>query len=386
MNKDQLNIGKEVGFCFLKPDYIDIADDFQRDLNSAGLDVVYRRKTVLSTSLIDYIYSDSRGEDFYPTMKEELATRAIEAMVVMRADGTKSGDLSAQYVLESLKRGQNGYPNLRKKYHRPEHKVSDRVFMDWQQKKLPCVELNDVTIRLTQQNVFHASDGPHDGIGTLLRLREREDPSLPNFYDRCLGDRALTIVARLDKILMRHAGERDMSKIKREWQIINEMPQDDPNLPIRQVYAWLLTSDRQVVIVSKDGKKWQLPGGKPDAGENATEAAVREVYEETNVDISQYKSDLNFFGEYKIDDPETEIHPPKYRQVRAWLQLPVLAADLNLSTAGESFGQRPEDAVRFVRAVPGKDILKFIPWLEKTDEYKALKRNKVIDRADLLAA
>lgn len=177
-----------------------------------------------------------------------------------------------------------------------------------------------------------------------------------------------------------------MSKIKREWRVINQEPRDDPEVPIRQVYTWLLTSDKKVVIVSKDGKKWQLPGGKPDANESATQTAIREVFEETNIDIIPYIEDLNFFGEYKIDDPETEVHPPTYRQVRAWIQLPTRSDELNLSTAGESFAQRPEDAVRFVRAVPETDILEYMSWLEKTDEYKALKRNKIINRADLSAA
>lgn len=175
-----------------------------------------------------------------------------------------------------------------------------------------------------------------------------------------------------------------MSKITREWRVIHEMPKDDPDIPIRQVYTWLLTSDQKVVIVSKDGKQWQLPGGKPDNDEDAVQAATREIREETNVDIGSYRSQLNFFGEYMIEDHETVVHPPRYRQVRAWLQLPTPAHELALSTAGESAGQRPEDAVRFVQTVPVKDILHYIGWLEKTDEYKALKRNKVIDRADLM--
>jgi len=377
----KLNLGHEVGFCFLKPDYVDVADAFEHDLGGVGLDVVYRHPVILSPRLIDYIYSDSRGEDFYPTMRHELATRAIEAMVVMKADDVCPETLAAQYVLESLKRGLNGYPNLRKKYHRREHKVSDQTFADWQEKKLDCEELDEVTIRLTQQNVFHASDGPHDGIGTLLRFRE----GVHGFFEQTSDPRSDRVVARLDEILMRHAGERDMSKITREWRVIHEMPADDVDLPIRQVYTWLLTSDKQVVIVSKDGEKWQLPGGKPDAGEDAVQTAIREVYEETHVDIRPYQDQLNFFGEYTIEDSDSEVHPPRYRQVRSWIQLPVAAHQLKLSTVGEAEGQRPEDAVRFVRAVPTKDILEYIDWLEKTDEYKALKRNKIIDRADLTA-
>lgn len=376
----RLDLSQEVGFCFVKPDYIDIADDFESDLNNAGLEVVRRRRLVLPERLIDYIYSDSRGEDFYTTMRQELATRAIEAMLIMRIE-EGSSSLAAQYALESLKRGLNNYPNLRKKYHRTEHKVNDQKFADWQEKRLEAGELDRVTIQLTQQNVFHASDGPHDGIGTLLRFREESDSN--SMFANPFDPKTERVVRRLDEILMRHAGERDMSKVTREWRVIHRMPDDEPDMPIRQVYTWLLTSDRQMVIVSKDGEKWQLPGGKPDAGENAIQTATREVFEETNINIAPYQDQLSFFGEYMLEDHETIVHPPRYRQVRAWLRLPIPASQLKLSTAGEAEGQRPEDAVRFVRTVPEKDILEYIEWLEKTDEYKALKRNKVIDRAEI---
>lgn len=304
-------------------------------------------------------------------------------MVVMRTHEGDPDTLAAQYILESLKRGRNGYPNLRKKYHRPEHRVSDETLADWEAKKLDSDELDHITIQLTQQNVFHASDGPHDGIGTLLRLRENMGECDRSFFKGDLNRNISRVVGRLDEILMRHAEERDMSKITREWRVIDELPREDSDFPIRQVYVWLLTNDSHVVIVSKDGEKWQLPGGKSDAGEGAVETAIREVFEETNVDIQPYKDELRFFGEYMIEDRETDVHPPRYRQVRAWLNLPVTADQLNLSTAGEAAGQRLEDAVRFVKSVPTRDILSYIEWLEKTDEYKALKRKKVIDRANL---
>lgn len=380
-NGNGIDLVDEVGFCFLKPDYVDIEREFTEDLSQSGLTVVHRRPLKMPPRLIDYVYSDSRGEDFYPTMRHELANRAICAMVVAKSDADRA--LPAQHILESLKRGSNGYPNLREKYHRREHVVDDRTFAGWQSKELPPSEFDNVAFRLTQQNVFHASDGPHDGIGTLLRLRERSDfPGNTDFFGgEYIDTRVLVIIRELDNILKRHKGERDMSKIKREWRIINEMPTDSSGTPIRQVYTWVLTKDQHVVIVSKDGRKWQFPGGKPDNQESVIQTAIREVREETGIDMTSHADDINFFGEYTIDDRDTNVHPPRYRQVRSWLQLPVTSEELVLSTAGESQGQRPEDAVRFVRAVPTKDILTYMGWLENTDEYKALKRNKIIDRA-----
>lgn len=261
--------------------------------------------------------------------------------------------------------------------------MNDQKLADWQGRRLKADELKRVTIQLTQQNVFHASDGPHDGIGTLLRLREEDGDD--SMFASPLDTKTERVVGRLDEILKRHAGERDMSKVTREWRVIHNMPEDDPEMPVRQVYAWLLTSDRQMVVVSKDGEKWQLPGGKPDGDENALQAAVREIYEETGLDVERYRDQINFFGEYSLEDHDTVVHPPRYRQVRVWVQLNETASALKLSTAGEAAGQNPEDAVRFVRTVPVKDILELIPWLENTDEYKALKRNKIIDRPEISA-
>ena len=80
-----------------------------------------------------------------------------------------------------------------------------------------------------------------------------------------------------------------MSKITREWQVVHAMPEDNLDLPIRQVYTWIFTRDKQVVIVSKDGERWQLPGAKPDRSENALETAVREVQEESGVPLEDVR-------------------------------------------------------------------------------------------------
>ncbi|EWT00447.1 NUDIX hydrolase [Intrasporangium oryzae NRRL B-24470] len=51
--------------------------------------------------------------------------------------------------------------------------------------------------------------------------------------------------------------------------------------------AFCLLRDGQVLTVRKAGSvRFQLPGGKIDPGENAEQAAVREVLEEVGVDVS----------------------------------------------------------------------------------------------------
>lgn len=182
----------------------------------------------------------------------------------------------------------------------------------------------------------------------------------------------------IDGACMRHYSEGDMSQLTREWRVINEMPASSVENPIRQVYVWLLTEDDHVVIVSKDGDTWQLPGGKPDAEEDASETAVREVLEETGIDIADQKKDLTYFGVYTINEPNSVDNPPLYRQVRTWLRLPAKSCDIKVTTMGESSAQHPEDAVRFVKKVPAEKITDFIPWLPRADEYKYLKRKNII--------
>ncbi len=67
----------------------------------------------------------------------------------------------------------------------------------------------------------------------------------------------------------------------RTWKDGKEIRPEDQILPVNQVYAWLFTRDNKIAIVSKDGRKWQLPGGKPNKHETYLQTIVREVEEET---------------------------------------------------------------------------------------------------------
>ena len=141
-----------------------------------------------------------------------------------------------------------------------------------------------------------------------------------------------------------------MRTIKKHWLDVSSSPVDSETSPIRQIYVWLLTSDNQLVIVSNDGEHWQLPGGKPSNGEGVLQAANREVYEETGLDISG--NSPIFFGEYTIDDHSSDTLQ-RYRQVRAYMY--------------------------HVRTVPLSEVGRHIKWLPYSEEYNALKRTKIID-------
>ena len=167
-----------------------------------------------------------------------------------------------------------------------------------------------------------------------------------------------------------------MRTIKKHWLDVSSSPVDSETSPIRQIYVWLLTSDNQLVIVSKDGERWQLPGGKPSNGEGVLQAANREVYEETGLDISG--NSPIFFGEYTIDDHSSDTLQ-RYRQVRAYMYLQTEAAALALTTSKESLAQYSADVVHHVRTVPLSEVGRHIKWLPYSEEYNALKRTKIID-------
>lgn len=164
--------------------------------------------------------------------------------------------------------------------------------------------------------------------------------------------------------------------LKREWIDALSGIEDNGEIPlVRQVYLWLATQDQKVVIVSKDGEEWQLPGGKPAEGEPWEEAAVRETYEETGVDISQGVNSLELFGFYTVTGDEN--FPEDYLQLRCFLQLDVSSEELDLHS-GNEVDRNPNDAIRFVGAASMEDAQVIIPWLSNSDEMRSLRTSGFI--------
>ena len=69
--------------------------------------------------------------------------------------------------------------------------------------------------------------------------------------------------------------------------------------PVMLVGALVLifNKDKQVLLqLRSDNESWGLPGGTMELGESFEEAAIREVYEETNLEIQNLKFITNFSG------------------------------------------------------------------------------------------
>lgn len=151
----------------------------------------------------------------------------------------------------------------------------------------------------------------------------------------------------------------------REWFTVNSVTDEHSEIEIRQVYVWLVTSDKKIVIVSKDGEKWQFPGGHPDEEDDSLiHTATREVLEETGLDISDANEDLEFFGYYLIDEDGD-----RFLQVRFILNLDKDSNDLDLNTHNEVI----EDSIKFIKAVTLKKATELIPWLSSTDEFQIIQ-------------
>lgn len=156
-----------------------------------------------------------------------------------------------------------------------------------------------------------------------------------------------------------------------EWHTTPTLTPSDQAYSCRQVYVWLLTEDHKLVIVSKDGKKWQLPGGKPEQQETHVQTAIREVSEETGLDISADSDNLQFFG-YQVVTEVGQATPP-YLQIRFALRVDALANDLSLRVDTEDTIQAEQDIIKYVKAVPIADIISYIPWLEGSPELAAFR-------------
>ena len=167
-----------------------------------------------------------------------------------------------------------------------------------------------------------------------------------------------------------------MTDFTRTWKENTEIELSDRDLPVRQVYVWLFTSDEKVVIVSKDGNAWQLPGGKPESGESLEDVAIREVNEETGLDIDRYRDQLRCFGYYTVF--ESSADSIRYLQIRYYLNLPQSSDDMHPHTNREDSHQPGEDVVRFVDVINVRDIARRIPWMPTIGEYQFLIDKSII--------
>ena len=98
------------------------------------------------------------------------------------------------------------------------------------------------------------------------------------------------------------------------WQY----PPFEPPLELTtQAYGICFTDDGQILLISSDGEKWNLPGGTREDGETLTETLTREVWEEACAEVVQ----CQYIGCQRINDPQRSDGLPRYYQARYWARV-----------------------------------------------------------------
>ena len=163
----------------------------------------------------------------------------------------------------------------------------------------------------------------------------------------------------------------------RIWKDGKEIRPEDQSLPVNQVYAWLFTHDNKIAIVSKDGRKWQLPGGKPNKHETYLQTIVREVAEETGINTDSVFSQYKFFGYYGILETDSLKNDDEYLQLRVSLKLNKNADEYILHQQNEDEEQIWEEQIRYAKFVTVDELTQHIPWASESAELKAAIQSQI---------
>ncbi|ADO43699.1 RNA pyrophosphohydrolase [Ketogulonicigenium vulgare] len=121
------------------------------------------------------------------------------------------------------------------------------------------------------------------------------------------------------------------------------------DLPYRPcVGVMLVNADGRVFTgkrIDNPGPAWQMPQGGIDAGEDATTAALRELWEETGVTADKVSVDRISAGTYTYDLPPEllgKMWGGKYRgQIQTWVLLRFNGtdSDVNIATDHPEFSE-----------------------------------------------
>ncbi len=137
-----------------------------------------------------------------------------------------------------------------------------------------------------------------------------------------------------------------------EYRLEEYFTGDFSNLQnVRQVYGLVLSPDKSsVLVVSKDGKEWTLPGGKPEAGESYAETLEREVYEESAVGIDAAICQPVFFMLSKV------------KKAGRWELESTSLRFLTIAKKVNNFTSDPAGDIKHSKFVPIEDLDAWLRW------------------------
>lgn len=156
-----------------------------------------------------------------------------------------------------------------------------------------------------------------------------------------------------------------------QWFEDHDIAEEYANIPILQVNCWMYSTDHKLILVSKDGYEWHFPGGKPLPGEYMIHTCVREVREETGLDINSFLNEIKFFGYYLVTNSAAEAsekhEPTRFLQVRLSLALDRPSDDLLLIPQDEE----SPDAVKLADLFTLEQSFEAVLWLQKSPELQS---------------
>jgi ADP-ribose pyrophosphatase YjhB (NUDIX family) len=136
------------------------------------------------------------------------------------------------------------------------------------------------------------------------------------------------------------------------WQETGEIP---TNLNISQVSAFCLNDNNEILII-KNKHGWGLPGGHPESGETIEESLRREIKEEADCSIKNFK----LIGYVEAADPQNDsVEGKKYVQLRFLCRLDKIA----------EFRAEFETSER--QFVLPKQLPEYVVWMESSPTGRA---------------
>jgi 8-oxo-dGTP pyrophosphatase MutT (NUDIX family) len=156
----------------------------------------------------------------------------------------------------------------------------------------------------------------------------------------------------------------------RKWYPDLEIKEEHKNLPIRQVTCFVMTKDDKILLVSKDGDSWSVTAGHYEEKKDPTylDTALREVYEESGLDISALREDIKWLGYYVIEDVDADSKKvlDTYLQIRTYLILDKISEEIILKPI-------EGDLVKYAKFSDTNESMKLIKWLEKSPEWEVIR-------------
>ncbi len=86
-------------------------------------------------------------------------------------------------------------------------------------------------------------------------------------------------------MILRDQTEFEGRRFEVTWECGKNLP---PRAQTTQVSAVCFTPDDQIVMISSDGKTWNIPGGHPENDESLDDALKREILEESCCEVIKH--------------------------------------------------------------------------------------------------